>query len=108
MSPDLDPTQDTEAAARVRARFTSLVDGVPADASALAHAALRTRAATEPRVDVARWLARLDSLAEEVAPRLAALREPQSQVRALVRFLHDEYGLRGNKDAYYDPRNSQL
>lgn len=108
MSHGIDGTHDTEAAARVRARFTSLVEGVPDESIDLAHAALLIGAESEPRIDVARWLARLDTLAAEVAPHVRAARDPAGQVRAVVRYLYDEYGLRGNKDAYYDPKNSQL
>lgn len=101
-------THDTDAAARVRERFAALVDGVPDEAIDLAHAALLIGVEAEPRVDVGRWLARLDALAAEVAPLVRAARDPAEQVKALVRFLYDEYGLRGNRDAYYDPKNSQL
>lgn len=101
------PRHDTEAR-RVRARFETLVRGVTDDAIDLAEAALLIGAEAEPGTDLDRWRGRLQTMGAEAAPRVQAASGPGEQVRALCRFLYDEYGLRGNRDAYYDPRNSYL
>ncbi|MCO5169902.1 MAG: transglutaminase-like domain-containing protein [Planctomycetes bacterium] len=97
----------TGEAAALRARFEALLRAGE-DALDLGEAALLIGAEAEPGTDVARWLRRLDALGDEVRPRVQAARGPADQALALCRFLYDEYGLRGNRDAYYDPRNSYL
>ncbi|MBX3468986.1 MAG: tetratricopeptide repeat protein [Planctomycetes bacterium] len=93
--------------AALRARFEALL-GAGEDALDLGEAALLIGAEAEPGTDVDRWLRRLDALGAEARPRVQAAGDPADQARALCRFLYDEYGLRGNRDAYYDPRNSYL
>lgn len=105
----MDPAKehDTEAR-RVRARFEALVQGAQDDAIDLAEAALLIGAEAEPGTDLERWRGRLSTLGAEAAQRVQAASGQDEQVRALCRFLYDDYGLRGNRDAYYDPRNSYL
>ena len=43
-----------------------------------------------------------------VGPRVGARPDTAAQVDALNEFLFVEQGFRGNRDAYYDPRNSYL
>lgn len=76
----------------------------PADLAALALALAREE---YPQLDPADDLARLDQWARLLRPRLAgaALAE---QVEQLADFLFVELGFLGNKEQYYDPRNSYL
>jgi regulator of sirC expression with transglutaminase-like and TPR domain len=50
----------------------------------------------------------LDRLADVLAPRLEHSATGFERMRTLISFLRGEVGLRGNNDAYYDPRNSFL
>ena len=90
---------------KARARFSALVqrDPLPLDEAALAIALEEY-----PSLDLEEYLVRLDRLGERVR-RLAP--EPvraASTLNALRRVLHEEEGLRGNEQDYYDPRNSFL
>lgn len=71
-------------------------------------AALLARGIAYPDLDVDRVLARLDRMAGEARDRLPPDRAPARTVAALNDYLFREVGLRGNDDAYYDPRNSFL
>jgi regulator of sirC expression with transglutaminase-like and TPR domain len=74
----------------------------------LARAALLVAREEYPQLPVDRYLARLDELAERVVDRLANERAPMVVLTELVRTLYESEGFRGNRDAYYDPRNSFL
>jgi regulator of sirC expression with transglutaminase-like and TPR domain len=74
----------------------------------LARSALLIAAEEYPGLDVARYLARLDELAREVAPRLRAAHGAAERVAVLNRFLFFERGFAGNREHYEDPRNSFL
>ena len=90
-----------------RARFEALAAG-PDDGLDLAEAALLISAEAQPSLDVEHWLRRLDGLAAEVRPRVAAASDGRGRLEALSRFLFESYGLAGNTRDYYDPRNSYL
>ena len=74
----------------------------------LARSALLIAAEEYPALDIARYLARLDELAGEVAPRLEAAGSAAERVAVLNRFLFSEHGFAGNRAHYEDPRNSYL
>ena len=74
----------------------------------LARAALLIAAEEYPGLDVAHYLARLDALADEVAPRLHAAAGARERIEALNRFLFSERRFTGNREDYEDPRNSFL
>ncbi|HSR41849.1 MAG TPA: transglutaminase-like domain-containing protein [Longimicrobiales bacterium] len=74
----------------------------------LARAALLVAKEEYPQLPVDRYLGRLDQLAEEVKDRLDEETAPLLVLQELTRTLFERRGLRGNKDAYYDPRNSFL
>lgn len=61
-----------------------------------------------PQLPVEPYLARLDQLAEEVRDRLDVETAPPVVLQELIATLYERHGFRGNKDAYYDPRNSFL
>jgi len=74
----------------------------------LARAALLIAKEQYPQLSVDHYLARLDQLAEEVKDRLAEETAPLVVLGELIRVLYERHDFRGNKDAYYDPRNSFL
>jgi regulator of sirC expression with transglutaminase-like and TPR domain len=89
--------------------FAALVGpGVEDERIDLARAALLIAANQYPGLDPEPYLARLDSLAERVRSRISELGEPAQSIRALNAVLFDEEGFRGNRDDYYDVRNSFL
>jgi len=93
-------TTPREAFARIAARQDAEID--------LAEAALWIAAEEYPQLVVADAMARLDALGAAAATRVA--RDPRlaPRVEALNHFLFAEQGFRGNRDDYYDPRNSYL
>jgi regulator of sirC expression with transglutaminase-like and TPR domain len=75
-------------------------------APSLAEAALWVAAEEYPRLDVAAHLAKLDRLAQRVERlRAKLLLTPAEALRVA---LAEEQGFHGNRDDYYDPRNSYL
>jgi len=88
-------------------RFTQIVER-PEDEINVAEAALVIAADEYPDLDVARYLARLDTMAEQARPRFSSEMSAREQITALNAYLFDELGFRGNRDAYYDPHNSYL
>ena len=61
-----------------------------------------------PQLPVERYLLRLDALAEAVKDRLNDETAPPIVLGEVIDTLFQREGLRGNKDAYHDPRNSFL
>lgn len=60
-----------------------------------------------PALDIENYAGRVEGLARRVAS-LAADEQPHRTLSALNHVLFDELKLRGNRDDYYDPRNSFL
>ena len=90
-----------------RDRFTAIAN-TRDDEIALDEAALWIAAEEYPDLDVSAYLARLDQLAQEAAPRLEGLTSDAERVGRLNRFLFLDEGFSGNRSDYYDPRNSYL
>lgn len=104
--------------------FTSLAgSGVRDDEIDLTRSALLISRTRYPDLDIEAYAARIDSLANRVAglvPNAASKPaansvgnkspglDPQQTISALNYVLFGELGLRGNRDDYYDPRNSFL
>ena len=61
-----------------------------------------------PQLDTNGYLVPLDMLAARAAAGLRAHPSARETIAVLNRVLFDEEGLRGNRDDYYDPRNSFL
>jgi regulator of sirC expression with transglutaminase-like and TPR domain len=61
---------------------------------------------TELPVDL--YMARLEQMAEEARDRLAAETAGPVVLQELIRTLYERHGLKGNTEAYHDPRNSLL
>lgn len=74
----------------------------------LAEAALWIAAEEYPDLVVDDEMARLDALGSAAAARVEAAPSFPARVAALNRFLFVEERFRGNRDDYYDPRNSYL
>jgi regulator of sirC expression with transglutaminase-like and TPR domain len=74
----------------------------------LAHSALLMAAGEYPGLDIRKEIGHLDALASAAKRRMGAERSPLADANALSRYLFDEVGFRGNREAYYDPHNSYL
>jgi len=74
----------------------------------LGRAALTIALADYPDLDIAGYLRRIDDLAVEVSRRAGADGDVFRSIAALNFVLFMEQGFRGNRDDYYDPRNSFL
>jgi regulator of sirC expression with transglutaminase-like and TPR domain len=90
-----------------RERFTAEVIRSDDDIN-LARAALLVAQEEYTQLPIDRYLGRLDQLAEETKDRLADETAPLVVLQELVDTLFRRQGLEGNRDAYYDPRNSFL
>jgi len=82
--------------------------GVEDQDIALDEGALMISAVAYPDVDVEFWQREIDSLSELAAARVAKERDPISGLCALLEFLYGLWGLKGNKEDFYDARNSYL
>jgi regulator of sirC expression with transglutaminase-like and TPR domain len=74
----------------------------------LARAALLIAKEEYSQISVEQYLGRLDQMAEEVKDRLADETAPLVVLQELLDVLYQRNQFRGNKEAYYDPRNSYL
>lgn len=74
----------------------------------MARAALLVAQEEYPQIPVELYLARLDQMAEEVKDRLADETAPMMVLEELLRMLFERRHFTGNREAYYDPRNSFL
>lgn len=74
----------------------------------LLRAALTYACSEYPSLDVETNVGRVESLAQRVRRELHDSLEPRDMLATLNRVLFHEEGFRGNRDDYYDPRNSYL
>ena len=74
----------------------------------LARACLMVAEDAYPGLDIERYLAEFNRLAEDLRKLLPANAGAEERVVALNQFLFEELAYRGNADDYYDPRNSYL
>jgi len=90
-------------------RFAELTaPEIPDERIDLFRAALAIAQAEYPQMDPERYVARLQRLAERVPLRLGHSTDPRATIDAINQVLFGECGLRGNRDDYFDPRNSFL
>lgn len=89
----------------LRERFARVV---ASRSCTLGRAALEIARIGHARLDPAPSLRALDALADGLRPRLPSGAAADDAACLLVRYLCDECGFRGNRDDYYDPRNSFL
>lgn len=97
----------TAPASSPRQRFNAEA-GRPTDQIDLARAALFVAAEESSGVCVDRGIGLLDLYANEVRASLAGETAPLIVLDELTRYLFERKRLRGNREAYYDPRNSFL
>ena len=90
-----------------RQRFAAEVQK-PEEEINLALAALLVAQEEYPQLPVERYLSALDLLAEETQDRLNGETAHVLVLQELLHTLHDRHRFRGNREAYYDPRNSFL
>lgn len=74
----------------------------------LAEATLLIAQSEYPRLEPEPYLKRLDRMSQEVAGRLERQRDPYAVIETLNHYLFRELEFRGNREDYYDPRNSYL
>jgi regulator of sirC expression with transglutaminase-like and TPR domain len=74
----------------------------------LARAALLIAREEYPELSLDRYLVRLELLAEETKDRLNGETAPLIVLQELLNTLYRRHDFRGNREAYYDPRNSFL
>ncbi len=90
-------------------QFAALVGPARDDESIpLAAAALEIARMEYPDLDADPYLARLDELAEQVRDGMRKNPTARETIALLNRVLFQEEGLRGNREDFYDPRNSFL
>jgi len=80
----------------------------PEETIDLGRAALTIALAEYPDLDIADYLRRIDELAIEARQRCGADGDVFRALAALNYVLFREHGFRGNRDDYYDPKNSFL
>jgi len=88
-------------------RFARVVDQ-PESSLDLGEAALLIAEDAHAGLDIARYLKRLDELAEPLRDRVRPRTSLWELVQTLNGHLFGELGFRGNVEDYYDPRNSYL
>jgi len=81
---------------------------LPEAEMSMARAALLVAQEEYPQIPVELYLARLDQMAEEVKDRLADETAPMVVLDELLQMLFVRRHFTGNREAYYDPRNSFL
>jgi regulator of sirC expression with transglutaminase-like and TPR domain len=74
----------------------------------LGRAALTIALFEYPDLDIAAYVARIDGLAVEVSRRAGGSGDVYKSIAALNHVLFEKHGFRGNRDEYYDPKNSFL
>jgi regulator of sirC expression with transglutaminase-like and TPR domain len=91
----------------VRRRFRALLNR-PQEDVRLAETALLLAQEEYLDLKVEAYIRRLDTMAETVRHRLGLELDPRCIVATINTYLFDEQGFRGNREDYYDPRNSFL
>ncbi len=91
----------------IRRSFARLIQGSSTDLD-LGRAALLFASEEYPELEIEAHVATLDQLAARAAERLAGEAGDFARLDAINRVLFEEHGLRGNRESYYDPRNSFL
>lgn len=90
-----------------RARFEQLI-AERRDALDSAESALVIATDEYPELEVGEYLTRLDRMAEAASGQLPTDGDPKRSIQALNQYLFHELGFTGNRENYYDPRNSYL
>jgi len=80
----------------------------PEEQISLAKAALAIAASEYPDLDSAKYIRRLDAMAENIGRGAGDEMNPLGTIERINRYLYEEEGFNGNSADYYDPRNSFL
>src|SRR5215813_6028385 len=91
----------------VRARFHNIIS-VSEESLNLAEAALLIAAEEYPKLDVSLYLEKLENIAEHTHFRTGDETSFVDKIAAINQTLFEELGFQGNRENYYDPRNSFL
>jgi len=94
-------------AKNARSRFGEIVSREDEQVN-LAEAALLIAAEEYPRLHVEAYLEKLDSFGDIARERAADAHDAIDLISALNATLFERFGFRGNRESYYDPRNSFL
>src|SRR5262245_45401379 len=92
---------------KARDRFAELVSRDDEQINP-AEAALLIAAEEYPRIDVASYLDRLDQFGDLVREQSHYAQTPREIITSLNTALFERLGFHGNRESYYDPRNSYL
>ena len=90
-----------------RRHFAALMDR-PQDDCRLAEAALYLAQEEYPQMSAPDYLSRIDDMAQTIKDELGLELDPVRIVQEINAHLFDTLGFQGNRDQYYDPRNSFL
>jgi regulator of sirC expression with transglutaminase-like and TPR domain len=90
-----------------RERFAEIVSSSESEIN-LAEATLLIAAEEYPRLDVALYLEKLERFSDRARQRAATAATAVEVIANLNTTLFDELGFQGNRENYYDPRNSFL
>jgi regulator of sirC expression with transglutaminase-like and TPR domain len=90
-----------------RARFADIISRHESEIN-LAEAALIIAAEEYPRLDVGLYLEKLENFGNRVRERAETATTATEIIANLNTILFDELGFQGNRENYYDPRNSFL
>jgi regulator of sirC expression with transglutaminase-like and TPR domain len=93
--------------ASARSRFAEIL-ALPDEQINLAEAALLIATEEYPRLNVAAYLDKLDRIADIARDRIALAVDVSDYISAMNATLFEDYGFQGNRDNFYDPRNSFL
>jgi regulator of sirC expression with transglutaminase-like and TPR domain len=93
--------------ASLRRRFAEII-ALPDEEINLAEAALLIATEEYPRLNVATYLDKLDRIADIARDRIALAADSSAYISAMNATLFEDYGFKGNRENYYDPRNSFL
>lgn len=89
--------------------FAALVGkDVPDEQIDLARAALTIAQTEYPNLDIDMYMSRIDAIARDVRSHVPDVGDVSESVTALNRVMFEIEGFRGNREDYYDPRNSFL
>src|SRR5712692_11746755 len=94
--------------AEERHRIFRVAVELPDDEIDLGRAALAIAQAEYPSLQIETYLGRLEQLASIVRDRSAGENSPYRMIASLNYVLFSQEGYRGNRDDYYDPKNSFL
>jgi len=97
----------SHSARSARSRFAELVS-LNDDQINLAEATLLIAAEEYTRLNIPDYLEKIDHFGDLARQRAAGSDDPNDVISALNSTLFDDLGFHGNRDTYYDPRNSFL